>query len=238
VWVELATDQHPGGRIFHSYHDESEVSLWAFGLSGLFDLMSFAFERDLIDDRRGGLHEQHFEIVVRKHIDKLLTGDAPRRFEAVDRSRFSPHWQHAEGLPSDHFTLRGATHTVAALRDERAKSAPVTATLQGRFELDVGGGPIQGCVGTFADESGEMQIFVPQPAAVRGAIGAHGEVEIDVLAMAPNGLDRHSLSARRELEHAVAAGWALPEGEVLRRLVRQMRQLDTSIVATALRPIR
>ena len=238
VWMELASEHHPGGRIFHSYHDETEVSLWAFGLSGLFDLMSFAFERDLIDDRRGQLHEHHFEIVVRKHLDELVSEHAPRRFEAVDRSQFSVHWQQAEGLPIDHFTLRGATHTVATLREEREHSTPIVATLQGRFELEVGGGPIHGCIGTFTDVSGEMQLFIPQPAAVLGSVGTDGEVEIDVLAVAPNGRDRDSLSARRELEHAVAAGWVVSERDLFRRLMRQMRQLDTSIVATALRPIR
>ena len=55
VWIELASQNHPGGRIFHSYHDESEVSLWAFGLSELFDLLSTAFERDMIDDRVGAI---------------------------------------------------------------------------------------------------------------------------------------------------------------------------------------
>ena len=238
VWLELASDQHPGGRIFHSYHDESEVSLWTFGLSGLFDLLSFAFERDLIDDRRGELHVQHFEIVIRKHLDGLLTEDSPRRMEAVDRSLFPSHWQHAEGLPLNHFALRGATHTVRELGAQRAESTPVTATLQGRFELDVGGGPIHGCVGTFTDESGEMQIYVPEPAAMAGSVGEDVEVEIDVVAMAPNGLDSRSLSARRELEDAVDSGWALPEGDVFRRLMKQMRSLDTSIMATALRPIR
>lgn len=237
VWVELATEDHPGGRIFHSYHDESEVSLWAFGISELFDLLSVAFERDIIDDRQGGLHSRNFEALVRRHLNQALDLGAPRRFEAVDRSRFPAHWQGAEGLGHDHFELRGATHTVAVLQGERKSSESVSATMQGRFTLDVGGGPLDGCVGTFQDESGSMQIFVPHEAAVTGSLGENGRVEIDVVAMQPNGSHTESLSVRKDLEHALTSGLPVDDQDLFMRLMQEMRKLDTSVVATALRPI-
>ena len=238
IWMELASDYHPGGRVFHSYHDESEVSLWAFGVSGLLDLLSSAFERDLIDDRRGGLHATHLEALIRRQLDDAMGPGGQRRFEAVDRSQFPTHWQTAEGLALGHFELRGATHTVAALRAERERSESVTATLQGRFELDVSGGPLDGCVGTFSDKSGSVQVFVPKPTAVQGSVGHNGEVEIDVVAMPPNGSDVDTLSARGDVEYAVSAGLTLDDQDVFVRLMKQMRELDTSVVATALRPIR
>ena len=237
VWVELASNEHPGGRIFHSYHDESEASLWAFGISELFDLMSTAFDRDLIDDRRGGLHAANFEALIRHHLNSTLEPGARRRFEAVDRSQFMAHWQHAEGLGADHFALKGATHTVTVLQDQRGTSESVSATLQGRFELDVGGGPLDGCVGTFHDESGSIQVYVPQAAAVTGSLGTNGRVEIDVVAMQPNGAPLESLSARKDLEHAVGAGLSMDDQDLFMRLMREMRQLDTSVVVTALRPM-
>jgi len=237
VWIELESEEHPGGRIFHSYHDESEVSLWAFGLSGLFDLLSEAFERDLIDDRRGGLHPTNFEALVRRQLDDLVGPDSIRRFEAMDRSQFLSHWQSAEGLANDHFVLRGATHTVKGLQAEREKLHSVTATMQGRFDIDVGGGPLGGCVGTFSDVSGEIQVYIPEVTALAGSVGQGGRVEIDVVAVSPNGNSVETLSARTDIERAVTAGLTIDDKDVFARLVRQMRKLDTSVVVTALRPI-
>ena len=237
IWIELASKDHPGGRIFHSYHDESEVSLWAFGISGLLDLLSTAFERDLLDDRRGGLHATHFDAVIRRHLDDAMGLGGQRRFEAVDRSQFPVHWQTAEGLAVGHFELRGATHTVTGLRSERKRADSVTATLQGFFELDVAGGPLHGCVGTFSDDTGSIQVFVPKTPAMKGSLGHNGEVEIDVIAMPPNGSDVDTLSARQDVEYAVSAGLTLDDQDVFVRLMQQMRELDTSVVATALRPI-
>lgn len=239
IWVELASGAHPGGRIFHSFHDESEVSLWSFGVSGLLDLLSTALEHDLIDDRRGGLHAERFEVVVRQHLDEVLPAQSQRRFEAVDRSMFERHWQIAEGMDEDHFRLRGATHTVGALLQARLASSSVRATLQGRFQFDVGGGPIPGCVGTFSDGSGQLQIYVPQQAAVSGALGQNGEVEIDVVAMPTSGDGLEALTARKDLERSISSGLPIDgPSEILDRLIHQMGQLDTSVVATALRPMR
>ncbi len=237
VWVELATKDHPGGRVFHTYHDESEASLWAFGVSELFDLMSVAFDRDIIDDRQGGLHARNFEALVRRQLNQTVGAETPRRFEAVDRSQFPAHWQLAEGLGHDHFELRGATHSVATLQRERQDSESVSATMQGRFTFDVGGGPLDGCVGTFADDSGSVQIFVPHNAAVTGSLGEAGRVEIDVVAMQPNGSHLESLSARKDLEHALTADLSVDDQDLFMRLMQEMRNLDTSVVATALRPI-
>lgn len=237
VWIELATNDHPGGRIFHSYHDESEVSLWAFGLSELFDILSTALDRDIIDDRQGGLHVHNFEALVRRHLNDAIGTGAPRRFEAVDRSRFPEHWQRAEGLRQDHFELRGATHTVAGLQHARFSAESVKATLQGRFNFDFGGGPLDGCVGTFQDETGIVQIFVPHAAAVTGALGTDGHVEVDVVAMQPNGSAAESIKARKDLEYAVNAGLDVGDKDLFMRLMAEMHKLDTSVVATALRPI-
>lgn len=238
VWIELASDEHPGGRIFHSYHDESEVSLWAFGISGLLDVISSALERDLIDDRSGGLHGPHFAAVVKRSLDASIGTEVPRRFEAIDRTAFADHWLHAEGLSPDHFVLRGATHTVQSFRLAREASPQVTATLVGTYETSVGGGPLRGCVGTFTDETGSLQVFVPQITGLSGAVGAGGKVEMDILAVAPNGTDLNSLSAKEDLQRAANVGLYDYGNDMIVRLFEQMKYLDTSIVVTALRPIR
>lgn len=238
IWMELASGDHPGGRIFHSYHDENEVSLWGFGMSGLLDLMSDAFERDLIDDRTGGFHERHFSAVVKRSLDSAIGDDVPRRLEGVDRSQFSPHWLRGEGLAPDHFALRGTTHTVRSFRLERETSPQLRATLVGTYETSVGGGPLQGCVGTFSDDTGQLQVFVPRMTGLSGAVGFEGAVEIDVLAVAPNGTDLESLSAKADLQRAANVGNYDYGNDLIVRLFEQMKYLDTSIVVTGLRPIR
>lgn len=238
IWLELASEEHPGGRIFHSYHDESTVSLWAFGLSGLFDLLSTAFEQDAINDRTGGIDAKQMERIIAASLDDILGPRMPRRFEGVDRSRFADHWQRAEGLTSDHFTLRGPSNTVDGFLSERDSGAQATATLVGVYQTSLGGGPLQGCIGTFEDETGDLQVFVPQVTAMAGAVGDHGAVEIDVVAVAPNGANLDSLSARNELLHAASVGLFDYGNDMMHRLFEQMKYLDTSIVVTGMRPIR
>jgi hypothetical protein len=238
IWVELASDDHPGGRVFHSYHDESEVSLLSFGISGLLDLLSTTFERDLVDDRTGSLHDRHFFAVVKRSLDDLIGPSADRRFEGIDRTQFAPHWLHAEGLSSEHFALRGADHTVQSFRLQREASPQLTATLVGTYETSVGGGPLQGCVGTFTDETGSLQVFVPQMTGLAGAIGDGGAVEVDLLAVAPNGADLNSLSAKSDMQRAAGVGLYDYNNDLIIRLFEQMKYLDTSIVVTGLRPIR
>ncbi len=237
IWIELATSTHPGGRIFHSYHDDFDLSLWGFGISGLLDLVSEALERDLIDDRNGGLHRMHFEAVVKRSLDSLLGDDAQRRFEAIARIDYPAHWQEAEGIAADHYELRGATHTVESLGAQRTNDESVSATLVGTYETSVGGGPLRGCVGVFSDGTGTVQVFVPQLTGLAGAIGQGGAVEMDVVAVAPNGTGLQSLSAKEDLQAAVGAGNHDYSSDLVTALFEQMKFLDTSVVVTGLRPI-
>lgn len=238
IWMELASEDHPGGRVFHSYHDESELSLWAFGMSALLDLISTALERDAIDDRTGMIHARHMEQIIASALDDVLPPSAPRRVEGADRSRFPDHWQRAEGLSEDHFVLRGATHTVAGFLEQRETDTQIAATLSGVYQTSVGGGPLHGCIGTFDDGTGSLQVFIPQMTAVVGAVGHDGAVEIDVVAVAPNGADLNSLSARNELQRAAHIGFFDYGKDMMERLIEQMKYLDTSIVVTSMRPIR
>lgn len=238
IWIELASEDHPGGRVFHSYHDESELSLWAFGLSGLLDLIAESFEQDAIDDRAGTFHVGQVERIIRCSLDETVPPGMPRRFEGVDRSLFPAHWQRAEGLADDHFALRGATHTVESFLDEREVDTHVVATLMGSYQTSVGGGPLQGCVGTFEDFTGSLQVFVPQVTAMAGAVGDDGAVEIDVMSVAPNGAGLNSLTARTELQRAAEGGRLDYGKDMVQRLFEQMRYLDTSIVVTGMRPVR
>ncbi len=237
IWIELASQDHPGGRIFHSYYDEGVLSLWGFGFSNLLDLLSDAFERDLIDDRTGSLHERHFQAVIKRSLDVLIGPDAPRTFAEFDRYSYPEHWLRVEGLGADHFALRGATHSVEDFVIQRGQTASVAATLVGTYENGVGGGPLRGSIGTFRDSSGSLQVFVPQLTGLTGAIGTMGGVEIDVIAVAPNGEGLQSLSARNELQRAVLAGKSDYSNDIIVRLFEQMKDLDTSVVVTGMRPI-
>ena len=237
IWTELSTETHAGGRVFSSSVDDGELRLWAFGISDLLDLISSAFERDLINDRTGDLHEVHFKALVKRSLDQTIGADAQRTFDGMARINFPEHWRLAEGLAPDHFALRGPTHTVQSLRSERDTADSVTATLVGTYETSIGGGPLSGCVGTFTDNTGTLQVFVPQLTGLNGAVGQGGAVEMDVIAVAPNGSDVSSLSARQELQQAVSAGRYDYSNDIVLRLMEQMKYLDTSIVVMSLRPV-
>lgn len=237
IWIELASITHPGGRVFHSYHDDHQLSLWAFGFSNLLDLISTALERDLIDDRTGSLHERHFAAVVKRSLDSLIGTEVPRSIDEFDRSNYPDHWLAAEGLGSDHFTLRGATHTVDDFRTQRAHLSSISATLVGTYQAGVGGGPLEGSIGTFTDQTGSIQVFVPKLTGLVGATGANGAVEIDVFAVAPSGTGLQSLSAKTELQRAVRSGKYDYSNDIIVRLFEQMKDLDTSIVVTGMRPV-
>ena len=238
IFIELESDLHPGGRIFHGRHEDSQVGLWAFGLSGLLDLLSIALERDLLDDRLGTLDSRGLNQLVASRLRDALAPGVRRRFEAVDRSCFELHWLAAEGLPIDHFQLKGATHSVKSLKSERQFESRVKATLVGRFQPTIGGGPLGGTLGVLTDDSGSLQVFLPQSTAVMGAVGPSGEVEMDVYAVPVSGTNLDSLEEHQELERAVRAGWAFDERALVDRLFAQLHELDMSIVVTALRPIR
>lgn len=238
VWVELASAVHPGGRIFRGTADESHVDLWAFDIAGFFEILAVAFERDLIDDTTGGLHRSHLEAVATSQVREHVSALSPRRIEAIDRSRYPRHWLSAEGLPADHFELRGPTHTVESFKAARIANPQLRATLRGFYENTVCGGPISGCVGTFQDTSGELQVFVPLLAGLAGAVGQRGEAELDVMCVAPQGIGVESLEARNDMQRAADMGVADMGNDVVLRLAEQMKNLDTSIVVTGLRPIR
>lgn len=238
IWIELGSDTHPGGRIFRGDSDHSYVDLWAFGVSELLDMLATAFERDLIDERVGGLHQSHLEAVATHQVREYVSAAAPRRVEALDRSCFPEHWLSAEGLTRDHFALRGATHTVEEFKSARTSTGNFSATLTGYYENTICGGPIRGCVGTLVDDTGQVQVFVPLLSRLAGAMGWDGQVELDVVALEPRGTGIDQLSARDEMQRAADMGVADLGNEVVLRLAEQMKELDTSIVVTGLRPVR
>ena len=239
VWVELASAGHPGGRIFHSAFDESVATLWAVGLSDLLDSLSCAFERDAIDERSFSIDAEELGRIIDDRLDQTLAPGVDRQVEAIDRSRQPSHWQRAEGLDSSHFALRGSSHTVAEFDAARhGGGAGEPATLVGTYRDSVGGGPLRGNVGEFADATGSLQVFVPESTLRLGAIGAGGLVEIDAVAMRRNGIGIDTMSARAELQLAASLGTSEVSNELLGRLAEEMSRLDTSVIVTAMRPIR
>ncbi len=238
IWIELASDTHPGGRIFRGDTEHSFVDLWAFGVSELLDMLAIAFERDLIDEHVGGLHQSHVEALATRKVREYVSNASPRRVEALDRSCFPDHWLAAEGLTRNHFALRGATHSIEAFKAAREAAGDLSATLTGYYENTICGGPIRGCIGTLVDDTGEIQVFVPLLSRLAGAMGWDGQVEIDVVAFEPHGTALAELSARDDMQRAADMGVADLGNEVVLRLAEQMKGLDTSIVVTGLRPVR
>lgn len=238
IWVELATDSHPGGRVFRGGLNDTHVDLWAFGISSLLDLLALGFEQDLIDTQNGGYHNSHLEALATRHVREHVSRQSPRRIEATDRSQQPDHWLAAEGLTREHFELRGATHTVQSFIEERERDPELRATLSGYFQNTICGGSISGCVGTLTDDTGTLQVFVPLVADLTGAIGRDGDVEIDVFSLSSVSEELDHSGIRRELRRVTTSRQQDLGREAVTRLSQQLRDLDTTIVVTGLRAIR
>lgn len=238
IWIELASEIHPGGRVFRGGVHDTHVDLWAFGVSGLLDLLTTAFQQDLIDEQHGGYHQSHLEALATRQVREHVSRRSPRRIEAVDRSQQPDHWMAAEGLTREHFELRGATHTVDSFTEERAYHPQLRATLSGYFQNTICGGSIAGCVGTLTDDTGSLQVFVPLVADLTGAIGRDGDVEIDVFSLPTMSKEVDHSGIRHELRRVSSTRQQGLGREVVMRLSEQLRDLDTTIVVTGLRPIR
>lgn len=238
IWIELATKSHPGGRVFRGGLDDTHVDLWAFGISGLLDLLALGFEQDLIDARHGGYEDSHLEALATRHVREHVSRVSPRRIEATDRSQQPDHWMAAEGLSPEHFELRGATHTVESFIKAREQDPELRATLRGYFQNTICGGSISGCVGTLTDDTGTLQVFVPLVADLTGAIGRDGDVEIDVFSLSSVSHELDHSGIRRELRRVTSTRQKDLGREAVTRLSEQLRDLDTTIVVTGLRSIR
>lgn len=238
IWIELASEGHPGGRIFRGGNDDTHVDLWSFGLSGLLEMLALGFEQDMIDERLGGLHCSHLEALATRQVREHVSSLSPRRIEAIDRGQFPDHWLEAEGLTKDLFELRGATHTVASYKEARQSEPEIRATLRGHFQNTICGGNITGCVGSLTDDTGTVYIFVPLSQELTGALGRDGEVEVDVISLSSSGEDTDYFHARAELGRVAATRRHELGREAVVRLTRQLRELDTTTLATGLRSIR
>jgi hypothetical protein len=236
VWIELETPDHPGGRIYHTYHADAELRLWCVGLSDLVHLVAETIERDGVNEPESAkpwLDHAMFESVRRSGTSELLAMPDEWRVQIDERSTWPRHWQSVEASRPPSQLLQGRTHSVSDFDTSRERGR-ISGTLVGQITGLMAGGPIDGTVINFADESGSTQIYVPVEVerAVMG-VGSGVRIEIDVMGEPSargdlGGGDTRNFMLRRSFEELSASEL---------RLLEQMRKLEIAVAATAVRVI-
>lgn len=241
IWLELESDAHPGGRVFHSWFDEGTIRLWTIGVSGLLDLVSETIEQYGTTHRVAptldvhDLPDEGFAAVLEATTASMLAPPGDWSVDLYQRDRWPAHWQEADGLDETHWALRGRTHTVWEF-DVAREQRTVAATLQAIWRNRAGGGSLDGSIGYLSDGSGRIQAYLPNSVDRNAVVGPSGEVEVDVIAGPTNGEGAHILLTACDFLPVLGDQRALDD--VLRRLNEQMGSLDTSVMILAMRPIR
>ncbi len=238
VWVELATADHPGGRVFRGWYDEGGGRLIAHDLAEIIDLHSDVIEAGGLTVAPDGFvdfesAELEDRIAVRLEGLPVVPG---RDFSAYDRPSWPEHWLALEGESAATWALRGATHTVAQL-DEARETGTLNATVVATFRETSGGGGY-GSFGFISDDGARLSVYVPLEIAARLGHIHHRLCELDVIAMPSNGnaADSALPIAHESLRHVYphdADGLA----EVMRRMADEMARIDKSVVIVGARPI-
>lgn len=236
VWIELETTSHPGGRVYHTYYEEGLLKLWCVGLSDLFHLVSETIERGGVNESvstRPFLDFGVFETARLELTSELLAMPDEWRVGIGDKSAWPRHWREADGVDDEKLELRGRSHTVAEF-DQARERGRITGTLVGEITGLVAGGPVDGTVANFTDETGSIQVYASvevERAIVGLEVGVRREIDV-IGEPSARGLrpDRgtRDFMLRRDFEELSANQL---------RLLEQMRKLDISVAVTAVRPI-
>lgn len=233
VWVELETDEHPGGRIYHTYYDDAALQLWCVGVSGLLHLVSETIESGGVNDPGSGLpwlDHAVFESVRLERTADLLALPDEWRVNVAEPDTWPSHWR-ASGDGTTP-AKGGPTHTVAEF-DQAREQARTIGTLVGEITGLVTGGPIDGTVATLTDETGSIQVYgsVEVERAFAGLeVGARREVDVigepSARGFRPRRTTRDFMLRRTNEELSARQ----------LRLLEQMRRLDVDVAVTAVRP--
>lgn len=237
VWVELATPDHPGGRVYHTFYDDGQLQLWCVDLSTLIHLVAETIERGGVKDPeslRPWLDVATFDEVRLERTAELLAMPDEWRVPVDRPDAWPAHWADAQNKvanPPEEIDLRArATHTVADFDDARSRSR-VTAILHGRITGTASGGPVDGLIVSLTDDSGTIQAYVSGEVERSIAeLDPARRVEVEVLGeptVIPSAEERTFL-LRRNLED-------LSIGHL--RLLSQMRKLDVTAAVLKLRPL-
>ncbi len=239
IWVELETEEHPGGRIYHTFYDDAELQLWCVDLSTLTHLLAETIEHGGVNEPasdRPWIDVGVFDHLRLERTAEMLAMPDEWRIPVPNRNAWPQHWRGADGLAprtdakSASPTHTVPTHTIASFNDER-ESGPVSGTIVARITGLVSGGPIDGLVLNVSDDSGSLQLYAA--AEIERSVSEIGfgtPAQFDVIGE-PHGAGSQSGRSpmlRRSFED-------LSVGHL--RLLAQMRKLDVSAAVTAIRPV-
>ncbi|MFT7597704.1 MAG: hypothetical protein ACI8TP_000624 [Acidimicrobiales bacterium] len=236
VWVELETPEHPGGRIYHTYYDQAELQLWCVGVSDLLHLVSETIESGGVNDpdsARPWLDHGIFESVRLDQTVDLLAMPDEWRIDVQRPDTWPGHWQGVQGDAHPSSKLQGRTHSIAEF-DKARDRGRVSGTLVGEVTGLITGGPIDGTVATIADDSGSIQVYASvevERAFAELVVGSRREIDV-IGEPAARGLrprkGTRNFMLRRKYEELSANQL---------RLLEQMRKLDVTVAATAVRTL-
>lgn len=233
--IEVSTSSHPGSRLFEiDFHGEY-LTMLGVGVSGLIDLISESLERShassVPNPYPGPINCEIYSDVIREAEQSF----GSVRVDSHQKSVWPQHWLDEEGFTEEWLRPRGRTHRVADFDVARESTWPLSGVLQGVWRTRISGGGLNGSVGRLTDGSGWVQVFVPFDIPHAG-VGPDGQCEMEVVGVPETGNGVGSLPGGCEALAAVLAGEDAVT-EWLSHLREMERQLDVSIVVTAVRPL-
>lgn len=151
------------------------------------------------------LNGSAFTAIVERHFSESSQRGRDRQVPVGDALQWPQRWQVAQGVDDESSTCLGATHTVQSFVADASKTQ-VVGRIVGRFQVQGGGGfgPDGAAVsfGLFSDDTGSMQVLLPD--SVLDVGGRRDLVEVELEASAP--ITHDPIPDTREMQDAALRG--------------------------------
>ena len=179
-WFHLVELHDPdgtrGGRVWEAAYGDDDIKEVAPSLPGLIDAVAAAWEAGLARPYEvGGFQTVQWDDDAWERRKADLWPD--RRSVPAQIIRWTPRWLRIQGLDLTDARSRGATTTIAALRelgDAWTNPATISGSIRGLT------GSIEGSGGPLEDGTGRLIVFVPPGADPFGLLQNGTQIEVDI----------------------------------------------------------
>lgn len=235
TFVELDPPDGPpgGGAVWVGAYDDDELAPIAPSLADALFTAGEAWDRGIL--RWEAPYATMDDLRPWRSLVRELYPDLPSPASVWQPLTWPAHWQAASGIDPADAVPRGATATLAALREQMSTGGTATATVQGRIVSLAGTN--QASLITLDDGTAQLEVWVPRDADRFGSGGMGSRVELDV--------ETTSGRSRRgeiDAEHAAVSAAALggdmgTAQDIGLRLAAMLAPESAEAVAIAVRPL-